>query len=308
MFITRRYQIFLVNIERFRSELLRVLQEKQNSGPQDLNVPLKSQNIMTQEEIKLILAEDDELARLAYAKAFSEGDRQSTGIFDPLSIVRNIEEKTKKGEAIKLQLLGQSAGTFLSVFMASITDRAVLKQVYLRYVSRDDFGNVVLDAVVKKFRGFIDSRCSVLSDAEARDATTFLMTLVLASIGDEAEGTAIQERNDGRRYEEKCREILESAGFTVRLTPPTGDFGADLIAERDDVSFALQCKDNTNPVGNKAVQEAISGRKYYKTDYAAVVCDAGFTKAAKEMAARDDVLLLGTASLPSLAQLAQALE
>jgi hypothetical protein len=61
---------------------------------------------------------------------------------------------------------------------------------------------------------------------------------------------------DGLAFEEACLSQLAAADFTVRRTTRTGDYGADLIAEKDELIFAIQCKDTAKPVGVKAVQEA----------------------------------------------------
>ena len=55
-------------------------------------------------------------------------------------------------------------------------------------------------------------------------------------------------------------EVLGARGWTVADTPASGDFGADLIAEKDGKRIAIQAKRYSKPVGNKAVNEALGGR------------------------------------------------
>ncbi len=96
---------------------------------------------------------------------------------------------------------------------------------------------------------------------------------------------------DGLGYEDVCRNELASRDFIVRKTPSTGDQGADLLATKDGITYAIQCKNYAGSVGNSAVQEAISAKQYYKTDHAVVVSDGKFTTSARELAARTDVVL-----------------
>jgi hypothetical protein len=96
----------------------------------------------------------------------------------------------------------------------------------------------------------------------------------------------------GIEFERHTASMLLTAGFSVDITPVTGDQGADLIASKAGLTYAIQCKDFGVPVGNTAVQEVIAAKAYYGTDYAAVCAPNGFTKSAWELAARSAVILL----------------
>lgn len=100
-----------------------------------------------------------------------------------------------------------------------------------------------------------------------------------------------RQGSDGVAFERDCARLLEAGGFVVRTTPTSGDYGADLIAEKDDLGYAIQCKDTSKPVGVKAVQEAIGARRHYSVDYAVVCASAGFTDAAIELATSNKVVL-----------------
>ena len=69
---------------------------------------------------------------------------------------------------------------------------------------------------------------------------------------------------DGRDFEFFCAELLEKRGFLeVEVTKGSGDNGVDILAEKDGVTYAIQCKRYEEPIGVKAVQEAYAGRDYY---------------------------------------------
>jgi restriction system protein len=107
----------------------------------------------------------------------------------------------------------------------------------------------------------------------------------------------------GEEFEHFVSGQLEDSGWSVRHTGKSGDQGADLVAEKFGVSVAVQCKLYTQPVGNKAVQEALAAQRYYATDHAAVISNAAFTKSAIQLARSADVLLLHPSDLDALDRL-----
>ncbi len=101
-------------------------------------------------------------------------------------------------------------------------------------------------------------------------------------------------------YEKQIATNLKKLGFEARTTKASGDQGADVLASKDGVSFAIQCKMYSKPVGNKAVQEANAGRDFYKKDYGVVISNAGFTKSARQAAHACGIILLNDNQLESL--------
>lgn len=89
---------------------------------------------------------------------------------------------------------------------------------------------------------------------------------------------------DGHEYEHACAQYLKRTGFTnVQVTKASGDQGIDVIATKGK-KYGIQCKYYTGNVGNKAVQEAYAGAKFYGCDVAVVMTNSTFTKSAKELA------------------------
>lgn len=104
---------------------------------------------------------------------------------------------------------------------------------------------------------------------------------------------------NGHQYEQKCAKKLKKHGFKkVKITRGSGDQGIDIIAYRKRKKYGIQCKYYSYPVGNHAVQEAFAGAKYYDCDIAAVMTNAAFTKSAKILADRTEVLLWSDNSIP----------
>ena len=92
-------------------------------------------------------------------------------------------------------------------------------------------------------------------------------------------------RLTGFEFEEYMAQVLRDNGFRhVEVTVECGDQGVDILAVRGGKTYAIQCKNYTDLVGNKAVQEAYAGAQYYGCDIPVVVCPTDFTIPAQELA------------------------
>lgn len=104
-------------------------------------------------------------------------------------------------------------------------------------------------------------------------------------------GMADIDQMNGRQFEERLAAHFHRQGYRVDLTPYQGDFGADLIVERDGVRTAIQAKRWKETVGVGAVQEIVSAKAYYRCQHAMVVTNSAFTQAARHLAAANEVML-----------------
>lgn len=106
---------------------------------------------------------------------------------------------------------------------------------------------------------------------------------------------------DGHDFEYFCAKLLEKRGFIdVNVTKGSGDYGIDILAEKEGVTYAIQCKAYADPVGVKAVQEAFAGREYYDCMVGAVLTNQYFTKPAVEAAKKLKILLWDRGYLDSM--------
>ncbi len=101
----------------------------------------------------------------------------------------------------------------------------------------------------------------------------------------------------GQRFEREVGELLQKLGWEIRLTPVTGDLGADVVAYCLDEIVVIQCKDWAGNAGYDAIKEVVAARVRYKAKFAVVVCNAGYTKQARDNAPEMDVLLYRTTDL-----------
>jgi restriction system protein len=105
----------------------------------------------------------------------------------------------------------------------------------------------------------------------------------------------------GLDFEELTCDILASNGFELaQNTRSTGDFGVDVLAYRDGISFAIQCKRYHSDVGIEAVQQVYAGRAFYECHVAMVLTNQYFTPAARELADKIGVVLWDRDMLESL--------
>lgn len=106
---------------------------------------------------------------------------------------------------------------------------------------------------------------------------------------------------EGHDFEVFCAELLCKRGFLdVSVTKGSGDYGVDILAEKDGVTYAIQCKRYDTPVGVKAVQEAYAGRDYYDRMVGAVLTNQYFTTPAVEAARKLKILLWDRGYLESM--------
>ena len=99
-------------------------------------------------------------------------------------------------------------------------------------------------------------------------------------------------RLTGVEFEEYMGQVLKDNGFRhVQVTVASGDQGADILAVRNGKTYAIQCKNYQENVGNFAVQEAYAAQQYYGCDFAVVICPGEFTRSARELAESTGVLL-----------------
>lgn len=75
------------------------------------------------------------------------------------------------------------------------------------------------------------------------------------------------------------------------LQEQAGDYGVDILAEKDGITYAIQCKCYASPVGVAAVQETYAGKDYYDRMVGAILTNQYFTAPATDMAKKLKVML-----------------
>lgn len=108
------------------------------------------------------------------------------------------------------------------------------------------------------------------------------------------------DRMDGYRFEAYMAEAFKEQGYTVLLTPASGDYGVDLVITKGKETCAVQIKRYKSRLGQASIREAVAGMAYYKCTSAMVVTNNYFTSHAKELAEVNNCTLVDRDKLAEL--------
>ena len=97
----------------------------------------------------------------------------------------------------------------------------------------------------------------------------------------------------GPEFEKRLSILFKNLGYNVKETGlPTGDYGVDLVIEKDGKKTAVQAKCyKKNIVGEDAIREVYSGKNYYKCDDAMVITNSNYSRMAWRLAKSNNVKL-----------------
>lgn len=111
---------------------------------------------------------------------------------------------------------------------------------------------------------------------------------------EDKKGTALENLDnfDGLEFENWCATLLRNNEFVnVIVTRASGDQGVDILAEKGEIKYAIQCKCYSGNLGNSPVQEVHAGKSMYNCHVGVVMTNRHFTSGAKELAKATGVLL-----------------
>ena len=99
-------------------------------------------------------------------------------------------------------------------------------------------------------------------------------------------------------FEHWVARLMRIQGYEAHATKYSGDYGVDVIAEKDGYKIGIQVKKFNGPVGIKAVQEISSGINYYECHEGWVISTTPyFTKAAINLAEKNNITLFNKTDL-----------
>lgn len=106
---------------------------------------------------------------------------------------------------------------------------------------------------------------------------------------------------NGIEFESLMKSVLEENGFSNdEVTKASGDYGVDIIAYKEQIKYAIQCKKYASAVGVSAIQEVIGSKSMYNCHVAVVLTNNTFTSSAVVLAEKNNVLLWGREKLIEL--------
>lgn len=106
---------------------------------------------------------------------------------------------------------------------------------------------------------------------------------------------------EGHEFEHFCAELLRKNGYTnIEVTRGSGDQGVDVLASKEGIRYAIQCKNYATHLSNTPVQEVKAGCEFYKCHVGVVMTNSTFTPGAVALAEATKVLLWDRAKLQEL--------
>lgn len=77
-------------------------------------------------------------------------------------------------------------------------------------------------------------------------------------------GIAEIDKMEGIQFENYLGHLLRAQGYKIEVSKATGDYGADLLIQKDGKRIVVQAKRYSENVGSKAVQEVQASIVHYK--------------------------------------------
>jgi restriction system protein len=109
------------------------------------------------------------------------------------------------------------------------------------------------------------------------------------------------DRMDGGTFERYLQKLFQRRGYRVdHVGSARGDYGGDLLIQKNGTRTLVQAKRYAKNVGVAAVQQAVTAKAMYECTQAMVVTNSGYTQQARKLAAANDVQLLGRDELISM--------
>ena len=191
------------------------------------------------------------------------------------------------------------------IALAVLKHHSTLERNLRRAIRRDDYGTILEDRSMEETLRFLESMGYDYDERKtAEDCVVVEQTLSTVRETVHAKGFDAEEApSDGFEFELWVNDQLAKFGWQTDLTQPGPDQGLDVIASYNGTTVGIQCKRYKSNVGNKAVQEAYSAKRFFRLDRAIVVTTSAYTKAARELAEENGVGLYTTHDIPNLAEL-----
>jgi SNF2 family DNA or RNA helicase/HJR/Mrr/RecB family endonuclease len=106
-------------------------------------------------------------------------------------------------------------------------------------------------------------------------------------------------------FEAGIAALYKKQGFEVHLTPYSNDKGVDVVAMKKGENYLIQAKQTRSLVGNEAIQEICTAKKYYESVYKEqfrllTITNNDYSSSAKILAKSNEIDLVGRAELTTL--------
>lgn len=97
----------------------------------------------------------------------------------------------------------------------------------------------------------------------------------------------------GIEFELLVSKILKKNGYHhISFTKNSNDYGIDILAKKNHLSYGFQCKRYQSNIGVAAIAQTKAGQAYYKLDNITVITNSYFTRQAITLAKCNDISLI----------------
>lgn len=96
---------------------------------------------------------------------------------------------------------------------------------------------------------------------------------------------------DGWSFEQYCSSLLQKIGYTSVVTKGSNDYGGDILAEKENIKYVIQCKRYNEAISAKPIGEVLRSIKHYKCEKGIILTNNYFTNNAIEEANDCDIEL-----------------
>lgn len=152
---------------------------------------------------------------------------------------------------------------------------------------------------LKDAKDYVDNLESTIKNASATQKNNIYHRGTISAI----------DGMEGHEFEYFCADLLRKIGFSdVSVTPGSGDQGVDVLASKDGIKYAIQCKNYASALSNTPVQEVSAGKQFYGCHVGVVMTNSTFTPGAIQLANATNVLLWDRTKLEELVGQAGGLE
>ncbi|MNB78606.1 DNA topoisomerase 1 [compost metagenome] len=130
-----------------------------------------------------------------------------------------------------------------------------------------------------------------------------IVTIIMIIIGQKRaerlkkSGISDIDKMEGVQFEKYLGHLFRAQGYKAEVTKAAGDYGADLIIQKNNKKIVVQAKRYSKNVGIKAVQEAQASIAHYGASEAWVVSNSDYTAAAYDLAKSNRVKLINREAL-----------
>lgn len=110
------------------------------------------------------------------------------------------------------------------------------------------------------------------------------------------------DKMNGVDFENYIKKLYIKLGYIAYTTNISYDFGADIIASKNNEKICIQTKryNKNRNVGISAIQEVVGSLNYYKANKGIVITTSSFTKSAIQLSEKNNIKLIDRTQLQSM--------